>query len=198
MGRRWQHTEGVAARARSAAAAVPEDQRPVLLAAAWLHDIGYSPRLRRSNFHPLDGAWHLRDQGWSQMTAGLVAQHSGAGLVARVLGLEAAMRPFAAPCYTTGPLADALTYADQTTGPDGFPVDVEERLADMLRRHGPESPNARCHTQRAPLIRAAVRRACQRLVRAADDGAPLPPRSPTVVRLQDGGRSPLERSADGG
>ncbi len=42
---------------------------------------------------------------------------------------------------------------------------VEDRLADMLRRHGPDSPNARAHDQRAPVIRAAVERTRTRLER---------------------------------
>ena len=58
---RWGHTQGVARRAAAAAAAVPAADRPVLLAAAWLHDIGYAQPLRRSGFHPLDGAWHLQE-----------------------------------------------------------------------------------------------------------------------------------------
>jgi hypothetical protein len=40
---------------------------------------------------------------------------------------------------------------------------VEDRLAEMLRRRGPDSPNARVHPQRAPAIRAAVLRIEQRL-----------------------------------
>lgn len=54
-------------------------------------------------------------------------------------------------------MADALTFADQTTGPHSEVMDVEDRLADMLRRHGPDSPDARAHAQRAPAIRAVVR-----------------------------------------
>jgi hypothetical protein len=65
---------------------------------------------------------------------------------------------FPAHRHACGPVADALTYADQTTGPTGERMDVEDRLAGMLRRHGPDSPNARVHDQRAPAIRAAVDR----------------------------------------
>jgi hypothetical protein len=73
------------------------------------------------------------------------------------------MRPFDAGRYAIGPLPDALTYADQTTGPAGEPMAVEDRLADMLHRHGPDSPNARAHARRAPVIRAAVERTHMRL-----------------------------------
>ena len=97
---RWRHTQGVARAAAGATAAVPAEDRPVLLAAAWLHDIGYAAPLRRSGFHPLDGAWHLQDDHWPEPFAGLVAHHSAAGLVAAVRGLAdrwAASRPPATP-----------------------------------------------------------------------------------------------------
>jgi HD domain-containing protein len=160
---RWRHTQGVAARAVEVAPAVPVADRPVLVAAAWLHDIGYAQSLRRSTFHPLDGAWHLQRSHWPEPIAGLVAHHSAARFVADVRGLTASMVSFPAARYAVGRVADALTFADQTTGPDGHRVDVEDRLAEMLRRHGPDSPNARAHARRAPDIRAAVRRTEHRL-----------------------------------
>ena len=162
---RWRHTQGVATRAAEVAPAVPAADRPVLVAAAWLHDIGYAQPLRRSTFHPLDGAWHLQQSHWPEPLAGLVAHHSAARFIAKVRSLTGLMLTFPATRYAVGPVADALTYADQTTGPDGQVMDVEDRLAEMLRRHGPDSPNARAHAQRAPDIRAAVRRTEQRLRR---------------------------------
>lgn len=163
QGTRWRHTLGVARRAAAVAPTVDAHDRPVLVAAAWLHDIGYAAPLRRSTFHPLDGAWHLSDHHWPALVAGLVAHHSGARLVAAIRGLAPYMHRYDDRRFTTGPLADAVTYADQTTGPTGEEMDPDDRLADMLRRHGPDSPNARAHDQRAPLIRAAVQRTRQRL-----------------------------------
>jgi hypothetical protein len=160
---RWQHTQGVALRAAEASPAVPEADRPALMAAAWLHDIGYAASLRRSGFHPLDGACYLQEHAWPEPLAGLVAHHSAARFVAAVLGLAGPLQAFPADRYASGPVADALTYADQTTGPTGQRMDVEDRLAGMLRRHGPESPNARVHNHRAPAIRAAVHRTERRL-----------------------------------
>ncbi|MFI9342362.1 HD domain-containing protein [Streptomyces sp. NPDC052773] len=63
LGNRWLHTQAVAARAREASAAVSEADRDLLVAAAWLHDIGYAPELRDTGFHPLDGARHLESLG---------------------------------------------------------------------------------------------------------------------------------------
>jgi hypothetical protein len=40
---------------------------------------------------------------------------------------------------------------------------VEERMSDMLRRHGPNSPNALAHPLRERYIRAAATRVAERL-----------------------------------
>jgi hypothetical protein len=76
------------------------------------------------------------------------------------------MRTFDADEYAYGPLADALTYADQTTRPDGELMTIDDRLADMLRRHGPDSPQARVHHLRGPVVRAAVRHTRERVLAA--------------------------------
>jgi putative nucleotidyltransferase with HDIG domain len=200
--KRWQHTRAVARRAALAAGAVGPADRQLLVAAAWLHDIGYAPDARRTGFHPLDGALYLQEQDWPPTIVGLVAHHSGARFVARVWGLEQLMRTFDADVNARGPLADALTYADQTTGPDGRLVDVDERLAEMLRRHGPDSPNARVHAQRASAIRAAVHRTEQclrrmppepRMGERAELGTPgLSARRAVPLR---GGGGPIRRGA---
>ncbi len=155
-GDRWEHTRTVAARAAEAAEVLPAEQRPALVAAAWLHDIGYAEQVRGTGFHPLDGARYLHQRGWPPVIAGLVAHHSGARFVAAVRGLETELADFADPVYCTGPLADALTWADQTTSPCGRPVDHAARMADMLHRHGPGSANAVAHPLRGPALVAAV------------------------------------------
>ncbi|MGX5657158.1 hypothetical protein ACWKWC_20455 [Geodermatophilus nigrescens] len=166
LGNRWCHTQAVA---HAAAPAVAAGERPVLVAAAWLHDIGYAEPLRRTGFHPLDGAWYLADHSWSDLVVGLVAHHSAARFVAAARGLAPHLRRFDDVRHCVGPLADALTYADQSTGPAGDPMDLEDRLADMLRRHGPDSLNARAHDRRAPVLRAAVQRTRLRLRRRPDN-----------------------------
>jgi anti-anti-sigma regulatory factor len=151
---RWRHTAGVAARADEVA--LPgEADAAALVAAAWLHDIGYADRVQETGFHPLDGALHLRALGWPDRVACLVAHHSEAMCIAEVRGLAGRLAEFP---REDSAVADALTYADQTVGPNGLVMEFDERLADMLRRHGPDSPNARANPRRAPLLRAAVGR----------------------------------------
>lgn len=153
---RWRHTVGVAARAAALIETLPsEADAGALVAAAWLHDIGYAERVHDTGFHPLDGGLHLRALGWPERVACLVAHHSEAICIAAVRGLAERLAEFP---REESAVADALTYADQTVGPAGRVMELDERLADMLRRHGPESPNARAHPRRAPLLRAAVHR----------------------------------------
>lgn len=161
---RWAHTQAVAARAQQAAPVLSADRVPVLLAAAWLHDVGYARELRDTGFHPLDGARYLSELGFPALVAGLVAHHSAARYVAQASGLQEQMRRYQEQEQITGPLADALTWADQTTRPTGQSVDVQARLAEKLLRHGLDSPNARAHPQRGPAIEQAVADTTDRLL----------------------------------
>jgi predicted hydrolase (HD superfamily) len=139
---------------------VPRSAADTLVAAAWLHDVGYGSRLRESGFHPLDGAEYLRREGWPEAVCVLVAHHSGSRFVARVRGLEDRLREFE---FAEDPLSDALTVADNTAGPNGTVMTVDERLRDKLERHGTDSPNARANPERDDYIRAAARRVAHRL-----------------------------------
>jgi hypothetical protein len=155
---RWRHTIGVARRAERLTGVLATGE--VLVTAAWLHDIGHAPAVRDTGFPPLDAARHLRALGWPARLTGLVAHRGEALAVARARGLAAELGGF--PRETTA-VADALTYADLMVGPDGHAMTVEQRLADVLRRHEPDSPYAAAHPHRAPLLRAAADRITQRL-----------------------------------
>lgn len=51
-----------------------------------------------------------------------------------------------------------MTVADQTTGPRGELMAIEDRLADQLRRHGPDSAHAQAYSQRGPYVRSCASR----------------------------------------
>jgi hypothetical protein len=136
---RWAHTQGVAARARALALTVAENDRDVLVAAAYVHDIGYAPKLADRGFHPLDGARWLRAEGQERL-ASLVAHHSGARFEAAVRGLADELDAFPEERSRT---ADALSYCDLTTDPDGWPVTSAARLANIDARYGADSEVAR-------------------------------------------------------
>ena len=116
MSGRLAHVNGVAATAEKIAHALLRDQCNEVVAAAWLHDVGYGPRVRNSGFHPLDGAAFLRSEGFPDVVLSLVAFHSGASEEADERGLTESLGRFTPP--PNDPL-DILTYADITTGPTG-------------------------------------------------------------------------------
>jgi putative nucleotidyltransferase with HDIG domain len=84
--RRWAHVQGVAAKAERAAASLTLSGE-ALVAAAWLHDVGYAPDAIDTGFHPLDGARYLAGLGAPERVVNLVARHSYAMLEAELRGV---------------------------------------------------------------------------------------------------------------
>lgn len=140
MPRRWTHVTGVADAARRVATILPPEDRDTLVAAAWLHDIGYADDLIDTGFHPLDGARFLAAQGAPARVCALVAHHSGAAAVAGELGLAAELAAFEDERTA---VRDALWYCDMITGPDGHPVTFEQRISEMRERRGSADPTVR-------------------------------------------------------
>jgi putative nucleotidyltransferase with HDIG domain len=132
----------------------------LLIAAAYLHDIGYSCELRRTGFHPLDGALYLRNCGHNRL-AGLVAHHSASQYAADLLGLTKQLRLFP---WENSLLTDALTYFDMTTDLNGQEVSLGERLARVTDRYGRGHPVAQALDKAEPSLRASVRRVEQCLL----------------------------------
>jgi hypothetical protein len=176
--RRWAHTQGVAATARTLAPVLGQDG-DLLTAAAWLHDIGYAPNVAETGFHPLDGARHLRDsEGASGTLCRLVAHHSCAINEAAERGLARELTTEFRPARPD--LADALTYCDMTTSPDGQRLPVAQRLAEIRARYGPGDLVTRAITRSAPELTGAVARVSRR--QAASAPAPVVVR-PARVRV---------------
>lgn len=154
--RRWAHCQGVARQAAAIRYALG-DHGAVVESAAWLHDIGYAAPLATSGFHPLDGARYLRDAAFGNRALWtLVAHHTGALVEAEERGLDGLLA-------AEFPIGDvdriavaALTYCDMTTGPDGGPVDAEQRIAEILERYPPDHVVHRSISRAAPSLRAQV------------------------------------------
>lgn len=130
--RRWRHVQGVARQGERIAHLFGTEGDP-LVAACWLHDIGYAPALATTGFHPLDGANALCRLGWDDRTCALVARHSCAIREAELRGVEREVSQFP---DEGSELRDALWFCDMTTSPDGEPVTVEDRLSEILVRYG--------------------------------------------------------------
>ncbi|HEY2949728.1 MAG TPA: HD domain-containing protein [Micromonosporaceae bacterium] len=166
LGARWRHTLGVARRAAEVAVTLAPRDRETLLVAAWLHDVGYGADARDTGFHPLDGAAYLAKNGWPLRICGLVAHHSGAAFLARVNGLEAELDRYP---DERSDVYEALTYADQTVGEVGQPLSIDERMAQMLARRGPDSAQSKVHHLRRPHLLAVAARVERRMAAVSGD-----------------------------
>ncbi len=136
LGRRWRHTQTVADTAGQLTIGLAAEDADVLVAAAYLHDIGYAPELAITGFHPLDGARHLRVLGHERL-AGLVAHHTQGRHEARLRGLQEALAEFD---DEDSLVSGALAYCDLTTGPSGERMTPVQRLLDVEARYGEDSP----------------------------------------------------------
>ena len=166
LGDRWTHVQAVADKARGLAAVLSAEDADLLVAAALVHDVGYAPSLNRLGFHAVDGARFLRAQGQERL-ARLVAHHSGARFEAEERGLVEELAAFP---VEDGPVMDALTFADMTTGPAGQPMTLAQRIEEVQRRYPSEDPVHRAIVRARPLLQAAIDRTQQRV-----DGRPTQP-----------------------
>ena len=160
LGDRWNHVRAVGERAGEVGAILGQEDRRYLVAAAYLHDIGYSPELQRTGLHQLDGAHYIRALG-AERLACLVAHHSEARFEIRLRGCG---EELAAYKREESWVSDALTYCDLTTGPAGLPMTFEDRVAEVEQRYG-EGEIVDALRQATPHLRGAVERTEDRLQR---------------------------------
>jgi HD superfamily phosphodiesterase len=142
---------------------VPPAERPTLIAAAYVHDIGYAPELEDTGFHSLDGARWLRSCGQERLAC-LVAHHSGARFEAEARGLGEALDAFA---EENSVVADLLTYCDLTTDADGRSVTFSARLAAIHRRYARDSEVSRSMRAAAEPLAAVMHRAEREIARSS-------------------------------
>jgi hypothetical protein len=152
-GTRLQHVRTAGFLASRLAVLFEPDAAELLVMAATLHDIGYSPRIARTGFHPLDGGAFLRAEGYPEQLAALVANHSLA-----ILSADGHLADDLAEQFPReeGMLTDALAYADMHSAPDGRIIPVELRLADIAARHADRVESTRAQQLRAAMARVGA------------------------------------------
>jgi len=128
---RWMHVQGVAEKAKQVSTILGKDDQEILIAVAYLHDIGYAPSLQKTGFHPLDGAYYLQGLKEDRL-ASLVAYHSGAQFEAQLRGLTPELNQFH---REQSIITDALDYCDMTTNSTGLQVTFRERIDDIFSRY---------------------------------------------------------------
>ncbi|MFE4828344.1 HD domain-containing protein [Streptomyces sp. NPDC056672] len=159
--RRWAHSLGVAERARSIAPVLGTDA-DLMEAAAALHDIGYSPDVAKTGFHPLDGARYLRDVARAdERVVCLVAHHSCSWMEAEARGLRDELESEFP--RESSHLNDALCYCDMNTTPDGTPTNPVDRVNEIAGRYGSDSLIGTFIRRAEPEILASTSRVLERL-----------------------------------
>lgn len=152
------HVQGVGSLAEAVARSRPVKEEVV--AAAWLHDIGYAPMLVKTGFHPLDGAAYLRETGWPTEVCSLVAYHTGAAWEAEERGLLHPLNRVEPPPQQD---LDNLNLFDLSVGPTGLLVRPDDRLGEILRRYHSSDPVHRAVTRSSPKLQESAARALRAL-----------------------------------
>lgn len=144
-GNRLKHTLTVAEQAKKLAevANLNNEERNLLVMTAYLHDVGYSDKIKFCDFHPLDGSYYLGANGWYNEIRLLTLHHTYAiGLVETVrtdlLG-EYHNPVNALPEHLTK-LYQLLLLADMTSDGSGNVVSIEERVKDIGNRYSLDNP----------------------------------------------------------
>ncbi|MGV8909329.1 MAG: hypothetical protein ACOH1Y_10130 [Propionicimonas sp.] len=149
MGSRWPHVQSVGQRAEYCLGESPVTE------AAWLHDVGYAIELRRTGFHPLDGALWAIDAGFSPEVVALIAFHSGALVEAGLRGFAEELEDMPPPIADH---LDMLNFFDMTSGPDGKECTVHDRISEILSRYDPSDYAHRAVSEsQAYLVASAMR-----------------------------------------
>ncbi|MEY3734311.1 MAG: hypothetical protein RL347_1670 [Actinomycetota bacterium] len=120
-----EHATRAAQQAAALAQRIPGSNPADVTAAAWLHDIGYASTIRRTGFHPLDGALFLIKEQWPERIVRLVAHHSLAALEAPFYGVGHHMNVIEP---VVGLDADIVVAADLAAGAGTPAPSVRERL----------------------------------------------------------------------
>lgn len=170
MPQRWAHVVGVAKTASDIAPRLLAKDADAIVAAAWLHDVGYAPSIAKTGFHPVDGARFAKSAGMPALVVSLIAHHSGASAEAIERGLDAELAEFDRPPRD---VLDVVTYADMTTAPDGTPIEADRRVSEILSRYSRDDPVHAAVSRSSDELLAAVARIKDQL-RLAPAGASQP------------------------
>jgi hypothetical protein len=148
LGKRWLHTLGVVKRAGEVGEVLSWTDADLLVAAAYLHDVGYAPELQETGLHPLDGARFIRSSGHERL-AGLVAFHGSAVVEAEERGLRSELAEFT---DERSVLSRALTYCDLTIDRDGQRIEPAARISEIRKRYGAGAPEVRALDRSEPAL----------------------------------------------
>ncbi len=170
MPQRWAHVVGVAKTASDIAPRLLAKDADAIVAAAWLHDVGYAPSIAKTGFSSRGWCEIRQVCGMPALVVSLIAHHSGASAEAIERGLDAELAEFDRPPRD---VLDVVTYADMTTAPDGTPIEADRRVSEILSRYSRDDPVHAAVSRSSDELLAAVARIKDQL-RLAPAGASQP------------------------
>lgn len=136
---RRRHSLEVGRKVAGVAGGLPASVRDDVLTAALLHDVGYTPTLVETGFHPVDGAQALRAMGFGPVVCDLVVTHTGSRWEATARGLTLTLIDDLSD-ERAAPWRPLVMWADMTTSPTGSTVTPRERVEEIVSRYVPGDP----------------------------------------------------------
>lgn len=138
----YKHIRGVAAQMNILVEqlGLQQEDKEKLMEVAYLHDIGYSKRVKQRGHHALDGAIFALEHGLGEDVALCIMFHTAAyGEVKRISGKQLFLYNEAYKLLKENEKAkyfvDLITYCDLITEKDGTPTTANRRIFKMLARH---------------------------------------------------------------
>ncbi|MBA4495291.1 HD domain-containing protein [Paenactinomyces guangxiensis] len=140
---------------------IPNDWKPSLLQACYLHDIGYSPQLNKYNFHPLDGAIFAYHQGFSKSVVAAILFHSCS--FEQVQQTRHDLNNIYQENHTLLDeqdkcFIDLVTYCDLHTSSSGQFITYLKRIQDVVDRYGPSHEVSRLMLANRPYYEETIAR----------------------------------------
>jgi hypothetical protein len=154
--RRWTHVQGAVERARSLHGVAGADA-DLLVSAVALHDIGFSPRLgfETSGFQLYDAVRYLESIDTPRRLVCLVANHANSRVEGELRGVGEEILRYE---DERSLVRDALWYCCMTVGPDGQPMNFDDRVEEWLIRYSEDPVMGRFTEISLPELRAANER----------------------------------------
>ena len=107
-----------------------------IITAALFHDVGYSEKLNKTGFHPLDGAAYLAHCNAPEDVIRAVLWHSSTPIeIENLPEIKKIYDNFPGPNYDC-PIHKAVAYADFRTSPLGESYSFGQRIAELESRYG--------------------------------------------------------------
>jgi len=119
---------------------LPEEEQKKLLLIAYLHDIGYSKRVKNRGHHSLDGAIFALEHAFSEDVALAIMFHTAAyGEIkktgGKLLDIYNTAKPLLDDNEKVKKYIDFITYCDLRTEIDGTPTTAVRRIFKILSRY---------------------------------------------------------------